>query len=408
MLKTKYLLMILLIFIALIFIPNNVDASIESERRFENTGGSFDLYLTGLELDTTHEYQFGITSSISDEVANWFEITECTSNTATLYIDMSRYYIRQVATLTNTGYLTIKDITEDTNILEDYEVDLTPDYMKLLNTSLVKNGQSLSVYEWDCGAYTSSVSNAYYQYQEITDQDVIDKYIEIKENNGNIYEMKDMFNYNHPTSNWEEWNTWIYSEGGNPSLKIEAPDKGLYYMWLYFSGDNVKDIYAFVIVDALSDEISLQRITFLQNEYTVKLGNTIKLTPSFIPSDATNKNVIWNSSDESIAKVDNSGVVTPVKLGTVEITVTAEEGEGDISATCTVIVTDDNGNDNEENNDNNSGNNNEINNIEKDDTVSPTPIPQTGEKIMIFIIATIILLEVIFAFVKLKKSKDIK
>lgn len=400
--------MILLIFIALIFIPNNVDASIESERRFENTGGSFDLYLTGLELDTTHEYQFGITSSTSDEVANWFEITECTSNTATLYIDMSRYYIRQVATLTNTGYLTIKDITEDTNILEDYEVDLTPDYMKLLNTSLVKNGQSLSVYEWDCGAYTSSVSNAYYQYQEITDQDVIDKYIEIKENNGNIYEMKDMFNYNHPTSNWEEWNTWIYSEGGNPSLKIEAPDKGLYYMWLYFSGDNVKDIYAFVIVDALSDEISLQRITFLQNEYTVKLGNTIKLTPSFIPSDATNKNVIWNSSDESIAKVDNSGVVTPVKLGTVEITVTAEEGEGDISATCTVIVTDDNGNDNEENNDNNSGNNNEINNIEKDDTVSPTPIPQTGEKIMIFIIAIIILLGVIFAFVKLKKSKDIK
>ena len=410
MIKTKYLLIILLVSVALIFIPNKAYAAVESERKFEETGGSFNLYLTGLNLDTTHEYQFGIVSEKTNEIENWFDIEEYTENTATVFIDISKYYIKQVALFTNTGYLTIKDITKDTNVLENYEVDLTPDYMKLVNTSLVKNGQSLSTYEWDCGAYTSSISKAYYQYQKITDQNVIDRYLEIKENNGNVYEMKDMFNNTYPTSNWNEWNTWIYSQGGSPSLKIEAPDEGLYYMWLYFKGDNIKDIYAFVIVDALSDKIYLQSINLPLNRYNVSVGKSITLTPFFVPSNATNKNVTWSSSDEKIAKVDSNGKVTALKPGTVTIKITAEEGNGDIFETCTVtVVEDDNENNDNENNNNNNGNNNDdISNIEKDETVSPTPIPQTGEKLIIFIIPIVILSGIIIAYIKLKKSKDIK
>ena len=46
----------------------------------------------------------------------------------------------------------------------------------------------------------------------------------------------------------------------------------------------------------------------------------------------------WTSSDETIATVDENGVVTGVSAGTVTITVTATDGTNTLSASCTVVV----------------------------------------------------------------------
>lgn len=64
-------------------------------------------------------------------------------------------------------------------------------------------------------------------------------------------------------------------------------------------------------------------------------GDTATLTPSFTPSNATNKNVTWKSSDEKVATVKN-GVVTAVAKGNATITVTTEDGAK--TATCAVSV----------------------------------------------------------------------
>ena len=61
---------------------------------------------------------------------------------------------------------------------------------------------------------------------------------------------------------------------------------------------------------------------------------TLKATIN--PSDATNKNVTWKSSDESIATVDANGKVTAVKVGKATITVTTVDGGK--TATCEVTV----------------------------------------------------------------------
>lgn len=69
---------------------------------------------------------------------------------------------------------------------------------------------------------------------------------------------------------------------------------------------------------------------------TAATGNhTYTLKPVFTPADATNQNVSWQSSDETVATVD-AGVVTLLKKGEVVITATSEDGG--FEATCTLTV----------------------------------------------------------------------
>ena len=75
-------------------------------------------------------------------------------------------------------------------------------------------------------------------------------------------------------------------------------------------------------------------VTLDKPSLTLAVGETAQLTATVKPDDATDKNVIWTSSDESVAKVAD-GKVTAVKSG--KATITAKCGGR--TAECTVIVT---------------------------------------------------------------------
>ncbi|MGN0341631.1 MAG: Ig domain-containing protein [Roseburia sp.] len=68
---------------------------------------------------------------------------------------------------------------------------------------------------------------------------------------------------------------------------------------------------------------------------TTKDG-TVQLTATVTPDNATNKEVIWTSSNTGVATVDANGKVTAVANGTCTITVTTADGSK--TATCTVKV----------------------------------------------------------------------
>ena len=59
---------------------------------------------------------------------------------------------------------------------------------------------------------------------------------------------------------------------------------------------------------------------------SVVVGNSIKLNATVSPSNATNKEITWKSSDKSIATVDKNGNVKGLKEGTVTITATTKNG----------------------------------------------------------------------------------
>ena len=69
---------------------------------------------------------------------------------------------------------------------------------------------------------------------------------------------------------------------------------------------------------------------------TVQVGKYAFLYATVSPSSATNKSVIWTSSDDSVAMVSNKGQVVGVKAGNAVITATTQDGNKTAMAKVTV------------------------------------------------------------------------
>lgn len=79
-------------------------------------------------------------------------------------------------------------------------------------------------------------------------------------------------------------------------------------------------------------------VTLSQTTLSMNSGTTQQLSATVAPTSAFNQTVEWTSSDESVATVSQSGLVTAVAGGSCTITATSTDGSG-VSATCTVSVT---------------------------------------------------------------------
>ena len=95
----------------------------------------------------------------------------------------------------------------------------------------------------------------------------------------------------------------------------------------------IKGTASVTVVNVLVTSITLSSTTL-----SIVLGNTSTLTPTIAPTNATNKNVTWSSSNTAVATVSATGVISTVATGTATITCTAADGSGK-TATCAVTVT---------------------------------------------------------------------
>ena len=65
-------------------------------------------------------------------------------------------------------------------------------------------------------------------------------------------------------------------------------------------------------------------------------NNTVQLSATVTPSNATDKSVRWESNNTPVATVDDNGLVTAISTGTA--IVTAHTNDGNFAASCTVTV----------------------------------------------------------------------
>lgn len=64
-----------------------------------------------------------------------------------------------------------------------------------------------------------------------------------------------------------------------------------------------------------------------ENVISMKEGESRKLTATITPDNATDKNITWKSSNESIATISTSGEIIAKKSGIVDITATSSNGK---------------------------------------------------------------------------------
>ncbi len=81
--------------------------------------------------------------------------------------------------------------------------------------------------------------------------------------------------------------------------------------------------------------IPVESVTIKPSELEIQLGKYQSLTAEIYPANATNKSVVWESSNPAVATVSQYGSVTARSIGTAVIT--AKGGDG-VSGTCTVEV----------------------------------------------------------------------
>lgn len=81
----------------------------------------------------------------------------------------------------------------------------------------------------------------------------------------------------------------------------------------------------------------VEGITLDKTEGILNVGNTVTITATVAPEEATNPAVTWSSSDESVATVDETGEVTAVAVGNATITATSED-DSSVSANYELTV----------------------------------------------------------------------
>lgn len=88
-----------------------------------------------------------------------------------------------------------------------------------------------------------------------------------------------------------------------------------------------------------ANEAAVTGVTLNQTTLAMKPDETATLIATVQPSDAKDKSLTWESSDESIVTVDENGNIRAIKAGTATITVTTKDGG--YKATATITVTKD-------------------------------------------------------------------
>lgn len=136
--------------------------------------------------------------------------------------------------------------------------------------------------------------------------------------------------------------TKFYSYSENPPVcgnkALDDIDKDICTLYVpansidkYRSADQWKDF----LLEGM-DAVSVTEIKLNVTELSMGIGETYQLTAETLPSNATNRSVVWESSNPEIVTVDDNGMLTALSYGTA--TIVAKSADGNCEATCLVTV----------------------------------------------------------------------
>lgn len=148
-----------------------------------------------------------------------------------------------------------------------------------------------------------------------------------------------------PYMNLQDWSsgmamgmpTWLSSKG-YPAIS-NWPHSEAYYDVRYIyahseftpqqtmRGKQALYGYLSAIGEPAGPPVAVTGISIAPEEMTIEGADSSQITATIEPSDATNKLVLWESSDENIASVNANGIVTGRAVGSAFITATTYDGD---------------------------------------------------------------------------------
>lgn len=84
------------------------------------------------------------------------------------------------------------------------------------------------------------------------------------------------------------------------------------------------------------DAVLVVELRLNPEDVILSIEETVQLSVEILPTNATNKEVEWSSSDESVATVSETGFVIALSLGTASITVRNKDGNSETVCYLTV------------------------------------------------------------------------
>lgn len=170
---------------------------------------------------------------------------------------------------------------------------------------------------------------------------------------GNTYRLTVRFSSNY----WEGYsyeNSMNFAYSTRPSGAVDAPAVDVTFkingktttIDLYTSGDDISDWATddgnanemLVQTEVEIPKVAVSGITLNNSTLSLTTGQNFTLQAMLSPSNATNKEVTWESSDAGVAAVSKDGVVTAKKAGKATIVAKAADESGKY-ASCVVTVT---------------------------------------------------------------------
>ena len=125
------------------------------------------------------------------------------------------------------------------------------------------------------------------------------------------------------------WSRSLYTSDSYYSYYLYvASNKFSWYANPRYFGQSVRPVRVPILVTD---------ITLSQSSLRLYVDDSQTLTATVLPENAANKNVVWESSDNSIASVDQVGKVTANAKGSCIITCSAKDGSG-VKGECQVTV----------------------------------------------------------------------
>ena len=90
------------------------------------------------------------------------------------------------------------------------------------------------------------------------------------------------------------------------------------------------------VVNVIPVQTAVTSVSLSQSNLTMPIGGSATLTATVNPANASNKAVMWSSSNPGVAEVNSAGLVTAISAGNAVIIVTTVDGGK--TATCAIAV----------------------------------------------------------------------